>query len=143
MPERQLLPFCQPRLRSRNKVIPVIQQRPPYFYKTTSIQGRDLYSEEGQYEGGKKHGDWVESTYGSTYEGPYVEGKKHGKWAMLSRDGTVFEGPYVNDKRHGKWVRRSPIAGKKNRVRVSAEIFENGEHVRDEGPWTERIRKKK
>ena len=188
-------------------------------YKTTSIQGGDLYSEEGQYEGGKKHGlwvwrhltgdgghyathqgpyvegkkhgDWVESTYDSTYEGPYVEGKKHGKWSWRYRngvaggghyvdgkrhghwvegayseeggkgegpyvqgkkhghwtfhwrDGEVFEGPYVDDKKHGKWVRRSPIAGKKKRVRVSVSIYENGEHVRDEGQWKERIRKKR
>lgn len=111
----------------------------------------------GQYVKGKKHGLWVDSGLGSgekedseSYgdypykkEGPYMEGEKHGQWSLHYPGGTVFEGPYVNDKRHGKWVRRSPISGKKNRVRVSVSIYENGEHVRDEGPWTERIRKKK
>lgn len=111
----------------------------------------------GQIVRGKKHGPWIDSAWGSgakkdsdSYgmwpykeEGPYVEGKKHGHWAVHWRDGEVYEGPYVDDEKHGKWVRRSPIAGKKNRVRVSASIYENGEHVRDERTRTERIKKKK
>ena len=111
----------------------------------------------GEYVNGKKHGHWVDAAAGSRYtagdeyymsaaykqEGPYVEGKKHGHWVVHWRDGDVDEGPYADDKRHGKWVSRSPIAGKKNRVRVSASIYENGEYVRDGGTWTERIKKKK
>ena len=111
----------------------------------------------GHYVNGKKHGHWVDETNGSyieegdygyeTYaykaEGPYVEGKKHGLWVEHYRDGGVDEGSFVNNKRHGQWVERRPVKSKKNRVKVTVRIYENGEFVRTERERYERRRKKK
>ena len=134
-------------------------------WETRWPNGRTL--KKGPYVDGIKQGQWVEHQFEYVYEGPYVDGTKHGHWVGRGPDGTVFEegpyvegkrrghwvihwssgdvseGPYADDKRHGKWVSGSPIAGKKNRVRVSVSIYENGDRVRDEGTWTERIKKKK
>ena len=108
------------------------------------LRAPDGRVQEGPYVDGKRHGRWVESwADGDVWEGPYVDGKRHGQWVERLADGRVHEGPYVDDKRHGKWLRRSPIAGKKNRVRVSVRIYENGEYVRDGGTRTERVSKKK
>ena len=102
---------------------------------------------EGPYVDGMKHGHWVDRYQGETIsrvrEGPYVEGKRRGRWIERWSNGDVEEGPYVDGKQHGKWVSRSPIAGKKNRVKVSVSIYENGDFVGDGETWTERIKKNK
>ncbi len=63
----------------------------------------------GSYVNGKRHGHWIERSWGidnyRVREGSYVEGKKHGQWVYRDPDGTIIsEGPYVNGKAHGKWV---------------------------------------
>ena len=86
----------------------------------------------GQFQQGKKHGQWSDLTliYSPDYSytvdkgvirtdryinrldrGSYVDGKRHGRWVLRDDDGDVEEGPYVDGKRHGRWVERYADGG--------------------------------
>ena len=113
-----------------------------YVCQNDDRQVHTVFREEGSYEGGDKHGHWVETTLsgalaGDVDEGPYDRGKRHGEWVqrhqmnLWDTDGyaAIWEGSYRDGIRTGIWT-----------VRTNDGEVEDGPIVHGErhGRWTTR-----
>ena len=75
-------------------------------FSTGRKSAKQNYEYKGQFQAGKRQGNWVERRYWKGSEditkAQYVNGKRHGRLVSRSSNGGVQQDQYVNGKRHGR-----------------------------------------